>query len=356
VISLLPFGSRPGTSLERAGLVDPTDSEEAAMFDAKKLLDALVGAAAQIGQTPTEGHGQREPGSSQGQPARTGGGGEPSLAGQVDQTLKQVTGLGTDELVQKAKDTIAQHPTLAPAVMLALAGMFTSKRKTGRAIPGGLARLGGLALIGTLAYKAYQNRQAGKPLLDLGGLAGALGSQGQEGGTGSQAALTHEPEAGGSAPGQGARAKPSSEAGEGGARTFHALDLPEKSGFHPAEQSEDDILLFLRAMVAAASADGHIDQAERNLIVKGLSEAGIDSEATRWLEREMESPADVEELAAPVSTPEKAAQVYAAARIAIDPDTIQEREFLRQLAESLDLDQATKAQVDDTADALKGSA
>jgi uncharacterized membrane protein YebE (DUF533 family) len=334
------------------------DSEESAMFDAKKLLDALVGAAAQIGQTPAQGTGHSpEPGSSGGQPARTGGGGEPSLAGQVDQTLKQVTGLGTDELVQKAKDTMAQHPTLAPAVMLALAGMFTSKRKSGRAIPGGLARLGGLALIGTLAYKAYQNRQAGKPLLDLGGLAGALGGQGQEGGTGSQAALSHEPEAGGPVPAQDARTRPSLEPDQGGtAQTFHALDLPEKSGFHPAEQSEDDILLFLRAMVAAASADGHIDQAERSLIVKGLSEAGIDPEATRWLEREMESPADVEELAAPVSTPEKAAQVYAAARVAIDPDTVQEREFLRQLAESLDLDQATRAQIDDTADVLKSSA
>jgi uncharacterized membrane protein YebE (DUF533 family) len=326
------------------------------MFDAKKLLDALVGAAAQIGQTPAQGTGQAlEPGASAGQPAPTGRGGEPSLAGQVDQTLKQVTGLGTDDLVRKAKDTMAQHPTLAPAVMLALAGMFTSKRKTGRAIPGGLARLGGLALIGTLAYKAFQNRQAGKPLVDLGGLAGVLGSRGQEEQTGTQAALPNELQAGGSAAGQEARGTSSSESDRSGAaQSFHAL-APEKSGFHPAEQSEDDILLFLRAMVAAASADGHIDQAERSLIVKGLSEAGIDPEATRWLEREMESPADVEELAAPVSTPEKAAQVYAAARVAIDPDTVQEREFLRQLAESLDLDQATKAQIDDTADALKSS-
>jgi uncharacterized membrane protein YebE (DUF533 family) len=59
----------------------------------------------------------------------------------------------------------------------------------------------------------------------------------------------------------------------------------------------------------------------------------------------------VEELSANVNTPEKAAQVYAAARVAIDPDTMQEREFLRQLAEALDLDQGTRAQIDDTAGA-----
>ena len=67
----------------------------------------------------------------------------------------------------------------------------------------------------------------------------------------------------------------------------------------------------------------------------------------------MASPADVEELAASVTTPEKAAQVYSAARIAIDPDTMQEREFLRQLAEALDLDQALRAQIDETATAMR---
>ena len=105
-------------------------------------------------------------------------------------------------------------------------------------------------------------------------------------------------------------------------------------------------------MVAAAAADGHIDEAERARIVKGLTEAGIDPESNRWLESEMASPADVEELAAGVTDPEKAAQVYTAARIAIDPDTIQEREFLHQLAEALDLDPAVRTQIDDTAGAM----
>jgi uncharacterized membrane protein YebE (DUF533 family) len=143
-----------------------------------------------------------------------------------------------------------------------------------------------------------------------------------------------------------------SGSGGGEAHMFHSLDavdVPQNSGFHPVSQTEDDALLYLRAMVAAASADGHIDEAERTRIVKGLTEAGIDPEATRWLERELASPADVEELAANVNTPEKAAQVYAAARIAIDPDTMQEREFLNRLADALDVDHATRAQIDETA-------
>jgi uncharacterized membrane protein YebE (DUF533 family) len=129
--------------------------------------------------------------------------------------------------------------------------------------------------------------------------------------------------------------------------------VPEKSQFHPVSQTEDDALLFLRTMVAAAACDGRIAAAERERITRGLIEAGIDPAATHWLDRELESPADIEELAAPVTSPEKAAQVYAAARMAIDPDTLQEREFLHRLAEALDLDDGVRAQIDSTAGALR---
>jgi uncharacterized membrane protein YebE (DUF533 family) len=135
---------------------------------------------------------------------------------------------------------------------------------------------------------------------------------------------------------------------------LEALGIPEASGFHPVSQTEDDALLYLRAMVAAAAADGQIDAAERARIAQGMRQAGIDEEATRWLESELAAPADVEELAAGVGTPEKAAQVYTAARLAIDPDSIQERTFLTNLAQALDLDQRLRDQIDATAAAARG--
>ncbi|HVL73120.1 MAG TPA: DUF533 domain-containing protein, partial [Beijerinckiaceae bacterium] len=92
---------------------------------------------------------------------------------------------------------------------------------------------------------------------------------------------------------------------------------------------------------------------ERARITSGLSQAGIDAEATRWLERELASPATPEELAEPVTTPEKGAQVYAAARVAIEPDTMQEREFLRRLAQELDLTPEVVRNIDDAAAAVK---
>ena len=136
-------------------------------------------------------------------------------------------------------------------------------------------------------------------------------------------------------------------------RSTEDFDVPSESAFHPVSQTEDDVLLYLRAMAAAAAADGHVDEAERNRIIRGLRDSGIDPQASDWLEQEFASPADVDELAAQARSPEKAAQVYAAARIAIDPDTLQEREFLNRLAEALDLDQAIRSHLDDTTSSAK---
>ncbi|HZH53619.1 MAG TPA: tellurite resistance TerB family protein [Microvirga sp.] len=267
------------------------------MVDFKKLLDTVVGALSHPGQ------GQAQDGQGR-------------LAG-LGQQVEQLTGQKPEQLLQKAKDAAAQNPGLTQAALVGLAGLMLSGRRKKSGIVSNLATLGGLALIGGVAYKAYQNQQAGK------------GAQKQLEAAGPSAAV---PAA-------------AAEAAD--------LDLPETSRFHPVSQTEDDAMLFLRTMVAAAAADGRVDEGERARIIKGLTEAGVDPQATRWLEDEMASPADVEELAASVDDPEKAAQVYAAARIAIDPDTIQEREFLNQLALALDLDPSVRTQIDETAVSLR---
>jgi uncharacterized membrane protein YebE (DUF533 family) len=280
------------------------------MVDYRKLLDAFIGA---IGRPD-----QQNPG----QPAQGG------VRQQVEKGVTQVTGQSPDQLLQKAKDFATQHPGLTQTALLGLAGLLFGRRKKSK-LTGNLVKLGGLAVIGGLAYKAYQGQQAGKGT----------------GGAGATAVPTMD-----GAQAAAAAPAPASQPDEAVAQS--ALSVPETSRFHPVSQTEDDALLFLRTMVAAAASDGQIDDAERARIVKGLTEAGIDPDATRWLDTEMASPADVEELAANVNDPEKAAQVYSAARIAIDPDTIQEREFLNQLAEALDLEPAVRSKIDDTAGAL----
>jgi uncharacterized membrane protein YebE (DUF533 family) len=79
--------------------------------------------------------------------------------------------------------------------------------------------------------------------------------------------------------------------------------------------------------------------------------ADLGPNAERRLEDELAAPLTVDEIADPVDTAEKGAQVYAAARLPIDPDTLQEREFLRRLAEALDLEPGVRAHIDEAAGA-----
>jgi uncharacterized membrane protein YebE (DUF533 family) len=120
-----------------------------------------------------------------------------------------------------------------------------------------------------------------------------------------------------------------------------------RTPFDHTEVSEDEARTMLRAMVAATLADGLMDVAERERLYNALSAANIGAAARAWLDRELADPADVDELAAAVSSPEQAARIYAAARLAIEPDTLQERQFLKMLAEALDVPAEAVARFDE---------
>ncbi|WP_375455090.1 DUF533 domain-containing protein [uncultured Methylobacterium sp.] len=104
-----------------------------------------------------------------------------------------------------------------------------------------------------------------------------------------------------------------------------------------ADVPEDEARLMLRAMVAATVADGLVDAAERRRLDEAMAAAGLDRDGRAWLERELAEPAGIDEIADAVDDPEVAARIYAAAALAIDLDTMQERQFLKMLAEALDV-------------------
>lgn len=113
---------------------------------------------------------------------------------------------------------------------------------------------------------------------------------------------------------------------ETGARTPDLKDL-----------NEDDAETILRAMIAATVADGAVDAQERRRLDEAVAAAGLGLDERRWLDQQLADPPRVDEIVDRVGSPDLAARVYAAARIAIEPDTLQERHFLKDLAESLDL-------------------
>ncbi len=281
------------------------------MFDARKLLDALVSAGSQ-------GGGQNQLGGMLGQVASMAGqvlnqatGGVKQGATEINQQtgatqkatdfLRQATGQNPADLVARAKDLAAKNPVATTVAIGGLAAVLLGTG-AGRAITSSAARMGGMALVGGLAYKALQNYQAGKPLLDLQNV-------GQE--------------------------------------------LQQPAALPPPSATNEQALRLVRAMVAAASSDGIVDDTERAAIVGNLKAAGIEAEAVQFLESEFANPADPATLAHGITNPEEAAQVYAAARLAIDPDTADEQAFLQALAGELQLDPSLVAHIDAAASNVK---
>jgi uncharacterized membrane protein YebE (DUF533 family) len=116
----------------------------------------------------------------------------------------------------------------------------------------------------------------------------------------------------------------------------------------PPEEAVSDRTagLVLRAMIAAAKADGRVDATERQRIVAKAQEGGADQEAVAFLEQELARPADPDSFAAEAARdPVVAAQVYGASLLAIQLDTPEERDYLRALAGRLGLQPAVAAQL-----------
>jgi uncharacterized membrane protein YebE (DUF533 family) len=94
---------------------------------------------------------------------------------------------------------------------------------------------------------------------------------------------------------------------------------------------------MIRAMIAAAAADGEIDDQERANIVSRLNAVGLSEDEREFIERELAAPLGFRRIAAQVDAPELARQVYTASLMAIEVDTQAEKDYLDGLAQALGL-------------------
>jgi uncharacterized membrane protein YebE (DUF533 family) len=113
---------------------------------------------------------------------------------------------------------------------------------------------------------------------------------------------------------------------------------PYQGGASGDEQTR--AMVMIRAMIAAANADGEIDPQERQRILGRLEEAGADAEAQAFVREQMARPTDLQAIVSAVDSPHTAIEAYAASLFAIDVDTEAEAAYMRQLAQGLRLDPA----------------
>lgn len=217
-------------------------------------------------------------------------------SGHVRDAVGKATGQSPDDLMAQLKDLIATNQLGAGAAAGGL-GAVVLGTKAGRSLASKAIKLGGIALIGGLAYKALQNYQQGKPLI----------------------------------------ANPDE---------LQLGAAPQGSGFETAAVTNEAAITYIRGMIAAAAADGRIDAKEQQKILGGLQQAGLGAHAEEFLANELNRPATVEDLVRGVSTEEEAVQLFTAARIAIDLDSQEEHDFLVALAQGLKLNGDLVAHID----------
>jgi uncharacterized membrane protein YebE (DUF533 family) len=199
------------------------------------------------------------------------------------------------------------RPGIAPETLKGLAGGAAAGGLAaillgsdgGRKLAGSALKLGGAAVLGGIAYRAWQNWQASK----------------------------------------------------GAATTVPMKDITP-AGQAPAmlpagEPARNELsLALIRAMIAAAKADGHIDATEQKHIFAKLDDLALDTEAKAFVVDELRKPLDVDSVVAAATTPETAMEIYTASVLAIDPDDPAERAYLAMLASRLKLDPGLAATIE----------
>ncbi|MHB8810211.1 MAG: tellurite resistance TerB family protein [Desulfobulbaceae bacterium] len=113
-------------------------------------------------------------------------------------------------------------------------------------------------------------------------------------------------------------------------------------GATAAAAGQNEAILLIRAMIAAANADGAIDQEERQRILDKFKDAGLSQEEHAFLVHELFSPVSLEGIVSQVNSEAMARQVYGVSLLAINVDTDAERAYLQTLGQRLALSPADR--------------
>lgn len=208
-------------------------------------------------------------------------------------------------------------------------------------------KVGGLALVGTLAYQAYQRARQNQAQVPGGPQQPSIGEA-------MKGAMTGQPGALGSLggiassvlqnlPGVGdlmnAERQPPANSGFGGQGAQAAI---EANG-----------MAIMVAMISAAKADGQIDAQESHKIFEHMDKAGLAADERAFVMNELAKPVDVDALARLATTPELAAQMYTASALTIADVDAAEQVYLDKLAQRLGLDASFTTELSKQLSALR---
>lgn len=193
-----------------------------------------------------------------------------------------------------------------------LTSMVASKK--GRKVGKSALKVGALAAVGGLAWKAYQQYSANKS---------APGMQSYE------------------------TIPPQGQAVQNQGNVYGSQNQSAQFDFRPAalpqqafeevveENNEQGQMILMRAMIAAAYADGHIDDAERQRIFAQVESMDLSVQEKAMLFDELRKPLSLPELVQQVPNAQTGIEVYAASASAIDVSATESEAYLQSLAQQL---------------------
>jgi uncharacterized membrane protein YebE (DUF533 family) len=214
--------------------------------------------------------------------------------------LNQFTGSSnsSSSTPQNSKSSGISSGLMGGAAAGGVMGLLVGSKK-GRKFAGKAATVGGAALIGGIAFKAYKNWQQNNQQ------SAAVNSEQVSGNT--------------SAP------SPVPQSHNDGNQTSTPVI------------SQDFQLTIIKAMIGAAKSDGHIDDVEQKRIFDAVDQMSLSSEMKALVFDLLRQPIYVEELAHGAQSMEQKSEVYLASCLAIDLDNPSEYSYLDRLATALGL-------------------
>ena len=175
-------------------------------------------------------------------------------------------------------------------------------RKTAGKLAGGAVGLGGAAILGAVAYSAYKNWQTG---------------------------------------GKATPESPAAPVAIPSRQSVPSVATVKEAGFDPQSSVSPDgkpfQLALIKAMIAAANADGHIDRDEQQAVFDAVGKFPLDTVDKAIVFDTLQNPPSLDEIAGLASGMEQASELYLVSRMAIDPDLPSEKAYLSDLASKLQL-------------------
>ena len=208
-----------------------------------------------------------------------------------------------------------------------------------------LIKVGGVAAVGTLAWKAYQHYKGNQSLADerVTGCETAARSMVQ---SELNAGVQKNPQPGfqpnfrsgfqsgfqPEVPSSEAVLEPAKKPGN-----FNHIEQQQLVDLSDPACESSQALFIVKTMVSAAMADGHINTKEYKNILSKIEELGLGAEEKAIVFNEIKSPMPLETVIEKSHSAELSIEVYTASVLAIDESREEGRHYLQQLAYGLEL-------------------